>query len=811
MAEASDKARIRLARLRCLLSCLQAIRKGETCNSAICFVPKSQKLEYTSSQPLSVFSKPSKESSIVGEIGGSGKRADLSLKGLPLAKKEGIWVCLANPLDGWCVIEEQSSKEASAFKLGNAPEKTASPWMEAIDNSFGFNLSSSEEVAREPDEEWTKKLSLPPESWSVDVDKEVVKFLVESYDKKESGGVAQLGEHCSKIEVSSNDSDISQLTDGMEDTYWESNGQVGQHWIRLHIKPGLVMDQITLKIDLEDDSFLPKNVVLKVIDESGHKQEMFRRSFGDEDYITGELKVLTSPLSQFHPKIEVCIKSCNSGGFDTRIHGIQTSARGMAVLFNTTDLVSGLVSADSLAHYPALQTLSPESLQCRCVLMKRLSTLLDENILHLLPQWEFSIYTTDYLSLVKQLLPLCPARQSFILEALQTSASSKSGGTPTLHINRFLAAEHRENPSKDHEGKNTVFNQVYKGLSSRLQKGRFTLRWAGRSSQWWEVKFAKEHIIDQGGGFRDSLTDLAEELCPPASEAEVPLPFFIRSPNQAQDSSNIYRDVFVPNPSCHDYARYRFIGMLMGGAYRSSECLVLALPKFFWKQVVGEPVEWSEDFPSVDSGEVKFIDSLKSMTEGDFNAAFSDTLTYTTVLSNGEMVTLVPNGEKKGVCYEDRMEFCRLVKEKRINESIKQTESIIEGFVSVVPREVLALHTWKEVETKVCGNPEITVEALKRHTIYESDTKPKDARVETMWKALERFTNEERGQFLRFITGRRRLPCSVFIQSMRETNCLPRAATCSNCLYLPDYTAVDIAYKKLLFAAYNCIAIDTDG
>jgi len=41
-----------------------------------------------------------------------------------------------------------------------------------------------------------------------------------------------------------------------------------------------------------------------------------------------------------------------------------------------------------------------------------------------------------------------------------------------------------------------------------------------------------EGIIDQGGGFRDSLSDLAEELCPSSSDCLVPLPFFIRTPNQ---------------------------------------------------------------------------------------------------------------------------------------------------------------------------------------------------------------------------------------------------------------------------------------
>lgn len=41
-----------------------------------------------------------------------------------------------------------------------------------------------------------------------------------------------------------------------------------------------------------------------------------------------------------------------------------------------------------------------------------------------------------------------------------------------------------------------------------------------------------EGVIDQGGGFRDSLSDLSEELCPISNDTALPLPFFIRSPNQ---------------------------------------------------------------------------------------------------------------------------------------------------------------------------------------------------------------------------------------------------------------------------------------
>ncbi len=34
------------------------------------------------------------------------------------------------------------------------------------------------------------------------------------------------------------------LTDGDNDTYWESDGSQGQHWIRLHMKKGTIIKSV---------------------------------------------------------------------------------------------------------------------------------------------------------------------------------------------------------------------------------------------------------------------------------------------------------------------------------------------------------------------------------------------------------------------------------------------------------------------------------------------------------------------------------------------------------------------------------------
>ena len=106
-------------------------------------------------------------------------------------------------------------------------------------------------------------------------------------------------------------------------------------------------------------------------------------------------------------------------------------------------------------------------------------------------------------------------------------------------------------------------------------------------------------MIDQGGGFRDSLADVAEELCPSDPDHEVrhrtpPMCIGIpTSPTQAASSSSspsapVHWQSYVPNPGCQLKSNYFFLGQLMGAMFRSQESLVLSLSPFIWKKLVME-------------------------------------------------------------------------------------------------------------------------------------------------------------------------------------------------------------------------------
>ena len=48
---------------------------------------------------------------------------------------------------------------------------------------------------------------------------------------------------------------------------------------------------------------------------------------------------------------------------------------------------------------------------------------------------------------------------------------------------------------------------------------------------------------------------------------------------------------------------------------------------------------------------------------------------------------------------------------------------------------------------------------------YYDDLDESDIRVKYLWEALKLFSNEDRSRFLRFVTGRRRLPAPLVISS----------------------------------------------
>ena len=69
----------------------------------------------------------------------------------------------------------------------------------------------------------------------------------------------------------------------------------------------------------------------------------------------------------------------------------------------------------------------------------------------------------------------------------------------------------------------------------------------------------------------------------------------------------------------------------------------------------------------------------------------------------------------------------------------------------------MPLFTWQEAEVLVCGSPEIDLDELKRHTMYQG-YKEEDPTIQHFWTVMEEWGHKERSKFIQFAWGRQRLP-----------------------------------------------------
>ncbi len=72
---------------------------------------------------------------------------------------------------------------------------------------------------------------------------------------------------------------------------------------------------------------------------------------------------------------------------------------------------------------------------------------------------------------------------------------------------------------------------------------------------------------------------------------------------------------------------------------------------------------------------------------------------------------------------------------------------------------VTALFASKHIQDQLVKFPS---RALVFAAHYE-DLEESDVRVQHLWTALASFSNEDRSRFLRFVTGRRRLPAPLYV------------------------------------------------
>uniref|UniRef100_A0A914W714 HECT domain-containing protein n=1 Tax=Plectus sambesii TaxID=2011161 RepID=A0A914W714_9BILA len=652
-------------------------------------------------------------------------------------------------------------------------------WQDAVDLSFAFgpyhNFLRRRLVEAEAD-----KVDLmttkPTDNWTTMHDRALIEHIVGKGGSGLSFICGKTASYADKITLSSaldyKEVAVSYLTDDNPGTFWESDGTNPPHKITIWLKSNVVIEQVYILLDPEDESYLPNRVVVY-----GYRSEtapafVLQETPKIETISPQEVCVLTSNNEVLH-RLEIEIVECKEGGLDCRVRGIRLKSKN--------DLARPEVDCAwfNRVDAPILAGISSERLYWRAIVLTRLASLIDYMLPYTVPNRKVNTLTKkeDWLQRGRMLLPLCKRRQAIVDCLLRASADELLTDLPKLYVDRQSSVP--------------VFEQIFDELR-RDRQSKLTFRWSTHSEQWWECVFIGEGVIDQGGAFRDSLCDVGENLCPAAGQSR--LPYFVRS---YEDAS-----VFVMDRHCERFAQFEFIGKLMGSCVRTKEFLVLPLAPSVWKRLVGERLVWAEDGPEIDRNAARLIERVQSCkTREDFESLVA--------LEGGEILLTESVGP---LSWNNRLSLIESAKAQILTQAESQLLAIRRGLTSVVPESALSLMTWQCLERMVCGRAEIEFEDLKRACHLE-DFNESDRRVQFLWQALQSFSYDERSRFLRFVSGRRRMPTQLYIcaeKSEGAIDSLPESSTCSNTLYLPDYTTGEICSEKLRYAISHCTAIDTD-
>ncbi|XP_068434962.1 probable E3 ubiquitin-protein ligase HERC1 isoform X7 [Clinocottus analis] len=460
-------------------------------------------------------------------------------------------------------------------------------------------------------------------------------------------------------------------------------------------------------------------------------------------------------------------------------------------------------------QYSGLREVSMEAVRARLRLLYHFSDLMYSSwrLLNLSPNNQSctSHYNAGTWGLVQgQLRPLLAPRVytlPMVRSIGKTMVQGKNYG-PQITVKRISTRGRKCKP---------IFLQIARQV---VKLNASDLRLPSRA---WKVKLVGEGADDAGGVFDDTITEMCQEL-----ETGV-VDLLIPSPN-ATAEVGYNRDRFLFNPSsCLDehMLQFRFLGILMGVAIRTKKPLDLHLAPLVWKQLCCIPL-MLEDLEEVD---LLYVQTLKSIlhiedsgiTEENFHEMIPLD-SFVGQSADGKMVPIIPGGNSIPLSFSNRKEYVERAIEYRLHEIDRQVAAVREGMSWIVPVPLLSLLTARQLEQMVCGMPEICCDVLKKVVRYR-EVDEQHPLVQWFWQTLEEFSNEERVLFMRFVSGRSRLPANTadisqrfqIMKVDRPYDSLPTSQTCFFQLRLPPYSSQAVMAERLRYAINNCRSIDMDN
>lgn len=362
-----------------------------------------------------------------------------------------------------------------------------------------------------------------------------------------------------------------------------------------------------------------------------------------------------------------------------------------------------------------------------------------------------------------------------------------------------------------------------------------------------KVHFDGEGVDDYGGPYRECFSQYCDELQATKMisnyngeniKKEVCiLPLLIPTPNR-QSHCGLYQDCFmincgsirVGNGSAHLYLElYNFFGQILGMAIRSNLVLEFNFPPIFWKLLVGDSLKFDdiECYDTFTYNQLKDIEyHYDNMKKGnkeskEYLEYIIDDLTWSTYTSDGYLVNIIPNGSNISLQIDDDLlYYVKCIREIRLNEFSRGMQAVRDGLLTIIPSSTIGSLTWDELEYLVCNDSNISVEELKNITEYDDNLSINHPLMIMFWKVFESFNNNERKQFIRFVSARSHIPKGNMAQKFKiqKSVCLdgepdkmlPIAHTCFFSLNIPEYSSFEVMRERILYSIANCLEMDAD-
>jgi E3 ubiquitin-protein ligase HUWE1 len=243
-----------------------------------------------------------------------------------------------------------------------------------------------------------------------------------------------------------------------------------------------------------------------------------------------------------------------------------------------------------------------------------------------------------------------------------------------------------------------VFEDSFRELSRRSPedwKHRFYIVFDGEEGQ------------DAGGLLREWYSIIARSMFDPNYA------LFMINPGD--------RVTYMPNPLSHYNANhiqyFKFIGRVIAKAIFDNKYMDCYFTRSFYKHILGVPIRYT-DMESVD---LQFYRNLVMALENDIHQLGLD-LTF--ALDDSEfgvnkVIELLPNGSTITVTNENKHEYVRLVcQEKMIGSIRQQINAFLEGFYSIIPKNLISIFNEQELELLISGRCRTSDDHLTSHVIH---------------------------------------------------------------------------------------------